>query len=142
MGDTKNIAINVAYNTLMMLFPTKVVVRNVSGLFLKKFIELANILRFREATSSFNLFAETKAISDPEKNPLKMMVSTIRSHSMLLAPEFYSRFATRWRLVAHELIIGSYLPEKLGFRFSKKAEVPSLKSSVAKSSPNRVASVR
>ena len=37
IGSPKKIAINVAYNTFPILFPTNVVVRNVSGLLFKKF---------------------------------------------------------------------------------------------------------
>ena len=66
-----------------MIFPTNVVVRNVSGLLLKKFINLANTLLFLEMTSSLSLFAETKAISEPEKKPLNRTDNTMSSHSMI-----------------------------------------------------------
>ena len=70
-----------------MLFPTRVVVRKVSGFLVKNPIELEMRLFFREATSSLSLFAVTNAISDPEKNPLSKIVPVMRSHSIVyLAP--------------------------------------------------------
>ncbi len=82
MGSTRNRAIKVAYTTFTILFPTRVVVRKVSGFLVKNPIELEMRLFFLEATSSLSLFAVTKAISDPEKNPLNKIVPVIRSHSI------------------------------------------------------------
>jgi len=76
-------AISVAYSTFMILLPTSVVVRNVSGFSLKKASEREINEPFRLSISSFNRFAETNAISEPEKNALantvSMMIGTSKS---------------------------------------------------------------
>jgi hypothetical protein len=58
-----------------------VVVRKVSGFLVKNSMELERKLFFLEATSSLSLLAVTKAISDPEKNPLNRIVKVMRPSS-------------------------------------------------------------
>jgi len=60
-----------------MLFPTRVVVRNVSGFSLKKARDRDTSDPFLLSISSFNRFAETKAISEPEKKALANTVNNI-----------------------------------------------------------------
>lgn len=83
-GSSKNIAIKVAYSTLMMLLPTSVVVRKVSGFSLKKASDLDTRDPFLLSISSFSRFAETKAISEPEKKPLAKTVSIMIINSKQL----------------------------------------------------------
>jgi hypothetical protein len=68
----------------MMLFPTSVVVRNVSGFSLKNARDLETKDPFLLSISSLRRFAETNAISDPEKKALANTVSKMIINSKQL----------------------------------------------------------
>jgi hypothetical protein len=60
-----------------------VVVRKVSGLWIKNEIDRDKNVPLLDSISSFNLLAETNAISEPEKNPLSKTVKMIMTVSVI-----------------------------------------------------------
>jgi hypothetical protein len=73
-----------------MLLPTSVVVRNVSGFSLKKARDLETKDPFLLSISSLSRFADTNAISDPEKKALASTVNKMIVNSKQLSELMYN----------------------------------------------------